>query len=185
MGLHAGAGVAAGQAAGPERKADTQAGATGPAAWIDKSAKVITPAIEVTSVEARAAGRHRTVAAGPDEDRGQDRPAADPVDAADAAHEAARMSRRGPGAGGQRHPGPREGAGLAPASSEGIRTAATTRSKTRGPGSSSTRMTEPTMTPGSVPAMRPGPGGRRSGPAASTGTAHREWRPRCTAGWSA
>ena len=56
MGVEAGAGVGAGQAADAEGEAGVPVGATGSAVWIDNTAKVITPAIEVIRVEARAAG---------------------------------------------------------------------------------------------------------------------------------
>jgi hypothetical protein len=55
-GLEAGVGIGTGQATDTERDAGPQSGATEPGSWIDKMAKVITPATEVTNVDARAAG---------------------------------------------------------------------------------------------------------------------------------
>jgi hypothetical protein len=55
-GLKAGAGIATGQAATPSATPVGQSGATAPGRWSDKTVKVMTPATEVTKVDARAAG---------------------------------------------------------------------------------------------------------------------------------
>ena len=55
-GLEAGARVTTGQAADAGAIPVGQLGATEPCSWRDKIVKVITPATEVTNVEARAAG---------------------------------------------------------------------------------------------------------------------------------
>ena len=63
-----------------------QSGAIVPCCWRDKTAKVLTPATDVTNVDASAAGAtSRRRAATPDQDRRQDRATADAVDPADAA----------------------------------------------------------------------------------------------------
>jgi hypothetical protein len=98
-------------------------------------------------------GDFRRPAAGPDEDGGQDRPAADAIDPADAA--AASPTRKGSGMARTLRAALSGLAGRVTTSHapRGSSTAATTTSKTRGPGSNSTLMTDPAITPGRVPAM--------------------------------
>jgi hypothetical protein len=65
-----------------------QSGATDPWRCSERIRKVITPATEVTKVDARAAGANFAGwPSGADEDRSQDRTAAKAVDPADATHD--------------------------------------------------------------------------------------------------
>jgi hypothetical protein len=111
-----------------------QFGATDPGSWPDKIVKVITPATEVTNVDA-SGGDFRWLPSGADQDWCQDRAPADSVDAAGASH-------RGPHEQQDRsRDQPHPAVGPILASWPGQRQPkaerkqhATTKSKTRGPG---------------------------------------------------
>ena len=58
----------------PSAMPSSKSEATAPGVWSDKRVKVITPAIEVTSVDASVAGRPRTACALTDQDRARNAP---------------------------------------------------------------------------------------------------------------